>query len=146
MAAVSDRLSSVPGLLTRRPLSARPTATMAKGKRRKERLRALKLAARGDDVAMDGIRSVDSAPPLTGLTAFAPTFATESRATEDEATTTTTTTFSSDIVREKDADDSKGDRQAQEEALDRLSTPASRRQADRKKLRKCARSAAKDVY
>ena len=75
---------------------------MAKGKRRKERLRALKLAARGDDVAMDGTSGpVDSAPPLTGLTAFAPTFATESRATEDEATTTTTTTFSSDIVREK---------------------------------------------
>ena len=72
---------------------------MAKGKRRKERLRALKLAARGDDVAMDGTSGpVDSAPPLTGLTAFAPTFATESRATEDEATTTTTTTFSSDIV------------------------------------------------
>ena len=122
---------------------------MAKGKRRKERLRALKLAARGDDVAMDGTSGpVDSAPPLTGLTAFAPTFATESRATEDEATTTTTT-FSSDIVREKKTPTiRKAIAKRKKRALDRALSHAERRgvKADRKKLRKCARSAAKDVY
>ena len=123
---------------------------MAKGKRRKERLRALKLAARGDDVAMDGTSGpVDSAPPLTGLTAFAPTFATESRATEDEVTTTTTTTFSSDIVREKKTPTiRKAIAKRKKRALDRALSHAERRgvKADRKKLRKCARSAAKDVY
>ena len=123
---------------------------MAKGKRRKERLRALKLAARGDDVAMDGTSGpVDSAPPLTGLTAFALTFATESRATEDEATTTTTTTFSSDIVREKKTPTiRKAIAKRKKRALDRALSHAERRgvKADRKKLRKCARSAAKDVY
>ncbi len=123
---------------------------MAKGKRRKERLRALKLAARGDDVAMDGTSGpVDSPPPLTGLTAFAPTFATESRATEDEATTTTTTTFSSDIVREKKTPTiRKAIAKRKKRALDRALSHAERRgvKADRKKLRKCARSAAKDVY
>ena len=123
---------------------------MAQGKRRKERLRALKLAARGDDVAMDGTSGpVDSAPPLTGLTAFAPTFATESRATEDEATTTTTTTFSSDIVREKKTPTiRKAIAKRKKRALDRALSHAERRgvKADRKKLRKCARSAAKDVY
>ena len=123
---------------------------MAKGKRRKERLRALKLAARGDDVAMDGTSGpVDSAPPLTGLTAFAPMFATESRATEDEATTTTTTTFSSDIVREKKTPTiRKAIAKRKKRALDRALSHAERRgvKADRKKLRKCARSAAKDVY
>jgi len=123
---------------------------MAKGKRRKERLRALKLAARGDDVAMDGTSGpVDSAPPLTGLTAFAPTFATESRATEDEATTTTSTTFSSDIVREKKTPTiRKAIAKRKKRALDRALSHAERRgvKADRKKLRKCARSAAKDVY
>ena len=123
---------------------------MAKGKRRKERLRALKLAARGDDVAMDGTSGpVDSAPPLTGLTAFAPTFATECRATEDEATTTTTTTFSSDIVREKKTPTiRKAIAKRKKRALDRALSHAERRgvKADRKKLRKCARSAAKDVY
>ena len=123
---------------------------MAKGKRRKERLRALKLAARGDDVAMDGTSGpVDSAPPLTGLTAFAPTFATESRATEDEATTTTNTTFSSDIVREKKTPTiRKAIAKRKKRALDRALSHAERRgvKADRKKLRKCARSAAKDVY
>lgn len=123
---------------------------MAKGKRRKERLSALKLAARGDDVAMDGTSGpVDSAPPLTGLTAFAPTFATESRATEDEATTTTTTTFSSDIVREKKTPTiRKAIAKRKKRALDRALSHAERRgvKADRKKLRKCARSAAKDVY
>ena len=123
---------------------------MAKGKRRKERLRALKLATRGDDVAMDGTSGpVDSAPPLTGLTAFAPTFATESRATEDEATTTTTTTFSSDIVREKKTPTiRKAIAKRKKRALDRALSHAERRgvKADRKKLRKCARSAAKDVY
>ena len=123
---------------------------MAKGKRRKERLRALKLAARGDDVAMDGTSGpVDSAPPLTGLTAFAPTFATESRATEDEATTRTTTTFSSDIVREKKTPTiRKAIAKRKKRALDRALSHAERRgvKADRKKLRKCARSAAKDVY
>jgi len=121
---------------------------MAKGKRRKERLRALKLAARGDDVAMDGTSGpVDSAPPLTGLTTFAPTFATESRATEDEATTTTT--FSSDIVREKKTPTiRKAIAKRKKRALDRALSHAERRgvKADRKKLRKCARSAAKDVY
>ena len=123
---------------------------MAKGKRRKERLRALKLAARGDDVAMDGTSGpVDSAPPLTGLTAFAPPFATEARATEDEATTTTTTTFSSDIVREKKTPTiRKAIAKRKKRALDRALSHAERRgvKADRKKLRKCARSAAKDVY
>ena len=123
---------------------------MAKGKRRKERLHALKLAARGDDVAMDGTSGpVDSAPPLTGLTAFAPTFATESRATEDEVTTTTTTTFSSDIVREKKTPTiRKAIAKRKKRALDRALSHAERRgvKADRKKLRKCARSAAKDVY
>ena len=123
---------------------------MAKGKRRKERLRALKLAARGDDVARDGTSGpVDSAPPLTGLTAFAPTFATESRATEDEATTTTNTTFSSDIVREKKTPTiRKAIAKRKKRALDRALSHAERRgvKADRKKLRKCARSAAKDVY
>ena len=124
---------------------------MAKGKRRKERLRALKLAARGDDVAMDGTSGpMDSAPPRTGLTTFAPTFATESRATEDEATTTTTTTtFSSDIVREKKTPTiRKAIAKRKKRALDRALSHAERRgvKADRKKLRKCARSAAKDVY
>ena len=123
---------------------------MAKGKRRKERLRALKLAARGDDVAMDGTSGpVDSAPPLTGLTTFAPTFATESRATEYEATTTANTTFSSDIVREKKTPTiRKAIAKRKKRALDRALSHAERRgvKADRKKLRKCARSAAKDVY
>ncbi len=123
---------------------------MAKGKRRKERLRALKLAARGDDVAMDGTSGpVDSPPPPTGLAAFAPTFATESRATGDEATTTTNTTFSSDIVREKKTPTiRKAIAKRKKRALDRALSHAERRgvKADRKKLRKCARSAAKDVY
>ena len=114
---------------------------MAKGKRRKERLRALKLAARGDDVAMDGTSGpVDSAPPLTGLTTFAPTFATESRATEDEATTTTTTTtFSSDIVREKKTPTiRKAIAKRKKRALDaRCPTPnVPRRQGGQKKIEK----------
>ena len=71
------------------------------------------------------------------------------RATEDEATTTTNTTFSSDIVREKKTPTiRKAIANRKKRALDRALSHAERRgvKADRKNFRKCARSAAKDVY
>ena len=125
---------------------------MAKGKRRKERLRALKLAARGDDVAMDGGASgpMDAPPPPTAfaLTASGPT----APATDDAMTTQTTTqtTFSSDVIgREKKTPTiRKAIAKRKKRALDRALSHAERRgvKADRKKLRKCSRAAAKDVY
>jgi hypothetical protein len=126
---------------------------MAKGKRRKERLRALKLAARGDDVAMDGGTSgpMDSPPPPTAfaITASGPTPATDD-ATTTRTTTTQTTTFSSDVIgREKKTPTiRKAIAKRKKRALDRALSHAERRgvKADRKKLRKCSRAAAKDVY
>ena len=123
---------------------------MAKGKRRKERLRALKLAARGDDVAMDGGTSgpTESPPPPTAfaLTASGPTPATD----DATMTQTTQTMFSSDVIgREKKTPTiRKAIAKRKKRALDRALSHAERRgvKADRKKLRKCSRAAAKDVY
>ena len=122
---------------------------MAKGKRRKERIRALKLAARGADARMDGDAAATARGggdgTTTTTTARATTATTTATATTDGAGTTRAApgggrkrapTVRRAIAKRKSV------------ALDKALSHVERRgvKADRKRLKRGHRVAARDVY
>ena len=121
---------------------------MAKGKRRKERIRALKLAARGADARMDGDAAATArggGDATTTTTARATTATTTATATTDGAGTTRAApgggrkrapTVRRAIAKRKSV------------ALDKALSHVERRgvKADRKRLKRGHRVAARDVY
>ena len=123
---------------------------MAKGKRRKERIRAMKLAARGADVRMDGDAGTTARGGGGGTTATTTTTTT----TTDVATTTTTaddattTARSAPVGRKRAPTVRRAIAKRKRAALDKALSHVERRgvKADRKKLKRGHRVAARDVY
>ena len=121
---------------------------MAKGKRRKERIRAMKLAVRGADVRMDG----DAGTTARGGGGTATT--TTTTTTTDVATTTTTadvattTARSAPVGRKRAPTVRRAIAKRKRAALDKALSHVERRgvKADRKKLKRGHRVAARDVY
>jgi hypothetical protein len=122
---------------------------MAKGKRRKERIRAMKLAVRGADVRMDG----DAGPTARGG-GGGTTATTTTTTTTDVATTTTTaddattTARSAPVGRKRAPTVRRAIAKRKRAALDKALSHVERRgvKADRKKLKRGHRVAARDVY
>ena len=123
---------------------------MAKGKRRKERIRAMKLAVRGADVRMDGDAGTTARGGGCGTTATTTTTTT----TTDVATTTTTaddattTARSAPVGRKRAPTVRRAIAKRKRAALDKALSHVERRgvKADRKKLKRGHRVAARDVY
>ena len=124
---------------------------MAKGKRRKERIRAMKLAVRGADVRMDGDAGTTARGGGGGTTATTTTTTT----TTDVATTTTTTADdatttarSAPVGRKRAPTVRRAIAKRKRAALDKALSHVERRgvKADRKKLKRGHRVAARDVY
>jgi hypothetical protein len=123
---------------------------MAKGKRRKERIRAMKLAVRGADVRMDGDAGTTARGGGGGTTATTTTTTT----TTDVATTTTTadvattTARSAPVGRKRAPTVRRAIAKRKRAALDKALSHVERRgvKADRKKLKRGHRVAARDVY
>ena len=123
---------------------------MAKGKRRKERIRAMKLAVRGADVRMDG----DAGTTARGGGGGTTTTTTTTAATTDVATTTTTaddattTARSAPVGRKRAPTVRRAIAKRKRAALDKALSHVERRgvKADRKKLKRGHRVAARDVY
>jgi hypothetical protein len=124
---------------------------MAKGKRRKERIRAMKLAVRGADVRMDGDAGTTARGGGGGTTA---TTTTTTTTTTDVATTTTTaddattTARSAPVGRKRAPTVRRAIAKRKRAALDKALSHVERRgvKADRKKLKRGHRVAARDVY
>jgi DNA polymerase I-like protein with 3'-5' exonuclease and polymerase domains len=123
---------------------------MAKGKRRKERIRAMKLAVRGADVRMDGDAGTTARGGGGGTTAT-----TTTTTTTDVATTTTTTADdatttarSAPVGRKRAPTVRRAIAKRKRAALDKALSHVERRgvKADRKKLKRGHRVAARDVY
>ena len=122
---------------------------MAKGKRRKERIRAMKLAVRGADVRMDGDAGTTARGGGGGTTAT-----TTTTTTTDVATTTTmaddatTTARSAPVGRKRAPTVRRAIAKRKRAALDKALSHVERRgvKADRKKLKRGHRVAARDVY
>jgi hypothetical protein len=120
---------------------------MAKGKRRKERIRAMKLAVRGADVRMDGDAGTTARGGGGGTT-------TTTTTTTDVATTTTTaddattTARSAPVGRKRAPTVRRAIAKRKRAALDKALSHVERRgvKADRKKLKRGHRVAARDVY
>jgi hypothetical protein len=123
---------------------------MAKGKRRKERIRAMKLAVRGADVRMDGDAGTTARGGGGGTTATTTTTTT----TTGVATTTTTaddattTARSAPVGRKRAPTVRRAIAKRKRAALDKALSHVERRgvKADRKKLKRGHRVAARDVY
>ena len=123
---------------------------MAKGKRRKERIRAMKLAVRGADVRMDG----DAGTTARGGGGGTATTTTTTTTTTDVATTTTTadvattTARSAPVGRKRAPTVRRAIAKRKRAALDKALSHVERRgvKADRKKLKRGHRVAARDVY
>jgi hypothetical protein len=122
---------------------------MAKGKRRKERIRAMKLAVRGADVRMDGDAGTTARGGGGGTTTT-----TTTTTTTDVATTTTTaddsttTARSAPVGRKRAPTVRRAIAKRKRAALDKALSHVERRgvKADRKKLKRGHRVAARDVY
>ena len=122
---------------------------MAKGKRRKERIRAMKLAVRCADVRMDGDAGTTARGGGGGTTAT-----TTTTTTTDVATTTTTaddattTARSAPVGRKRAPTVRRAIAKRKRAALDKALSHVERRgvKADRKKLKRGHRVAARDVY
>ena len=123
---------------------------MAKGKRRKERIRAMKLAVRGADVRMDG----DAGTTARGGGGGTATTTTTTTTTTGVATTTTTaddattTARSAPVGRKRAPTVRRAIAKRKRAALDKALSHVERRgvKADRKKLKRGHRVAARDVY
>ena len=123
---------------------------MAKGKRRKERIRAMKLAVRGADVRMDG----DAGTTARGGGGETTATTTTTTTTTDVATTTTTaddattTARSAPVGRKRAPTVRRAIAKRKRAALDKALSHVERRgvKADRKKLKRGHRVAARDVY
>ena len=122
---------------------------MAKGKRRKERIRAMKLAARGADVRMDG----DAGTTARGGGGGTATTTTTTTTTDVATTTTTaddatTTARSAPVGRKRAPTVRRAIAKRKRAALDKALSHVERRgvKADRKKLKRGHRVAARDVY
>jgi hypothetical protein len=123
---------------------------MAKGKRRKERIRAMKLAVRGADVRMDGDAGTTARGGGGGTT---PTTTTTTTTTDVATTTTTaddatTTARSAPVGRKRAPTVRRAIAKRKRAALDKALSHVERRgvKADRKKLKRGHRVAARDVY
>ena len=122
---------------------------MAKGKRRKERIRAMKLAVRGADVRMDGDAGTTARGGGGGTTATTTTTTTTGVATTTTTTDDATTTARSAPVGRKRAPTvRRAIAKRKRAALDKALSHVERRgvKADRKKLKRGHRVAARDVY
>jgi hypothetical protein len=137
---------------------------MAKGKRRKERIRAMKLAVRGADVRMDGDAGTTARGGGGGTATTTTTTTTTDDATTttaaDDATTTgvatttttaddaTTTARSAPVGRKRAPTVRRAIAKRKRAALDKALSHVERRgvKADRKKLKRGHRVAARDVY
>jgi hypothetical protein len=122
---------------------------MAKGKRRKERIRAMKLAVRGADVRMDG----DAGTTARGGGGGTATTTTTTTTTGVATTTTTaddatTTARSAPVGRKRAPTVRRAIAKRKRAALDKALSHVERRgvKADRKKLKRGHRVAARDVY
>jgi hypothetical protein len=122
---------------------------MAKGKRRKERIRAMKLAVRGADVRMDG----DAGTTARGGGGGTATTTTTTTTTDVATTTTTaddatTTARSAPVGRKRAPTVRRAIAKRKRAALDKALSHVERRgvKADRKKLKRGHRVAARDVY
>ena len=111
---------------------------MAKGTRRKERIRAMKLAVRGADVRMDGDAGTTARGGGGGTT-------TTTTTTADDATTTAR---SAPVGRKRAPTVRRAIAKRKRAALDKALSHVERRgvKADRKKLKRGHRVAARDVY
>jgi DNA polymerase I-like protein with 3'-5' exonuclease and polymerase domains len=123
---------------------------MAKGKRRKERIRAMKLAVRGADVRMDGdagttARGGGGGTTTTTTTTTTTDVATTTTTTADDATTTAR---SAPVGRKRAPTVRRAIAKRKRAALDKALSHVERRgvKADRKKLKRGHRVAARDVY
>ena len=123
---------------------------MAKGKRRKERIRAMKLAVRGADVRMDGdagttARGGGGGTATTTTTTTTTDVATTTTTTADDATTTAR---SAPVGRKRAPTVRRAIAKRKRAALDKALSHVERRgvKADRKKLKRGHRVAARDVY
>ena len=122
---------------------------MAKGKRRKERIRAMKLAARGADVRMDGDAGTTARGGGGGTTATTTTTTTTGVATTTTtADDATTTARSAPVGRKRAPTVRRAIAKRKRAALDKALSHVERRgvKADRKKLKRGHRVAARDVY
>jgi len=122
---------------------------MAKGKRRKERIRAMKLAVRGADVRMDG----DAGTTARGGGGGTATTTTTTTTTGVATTTTTaddatTTARSAPVGRKRAPTVRRAIAKRKRAALDKALSHVERRgvKADRKRLKRGHRVAARDVY
>ena len=121
---------------------------MAKGKRRKERIRAMKLAARGADVRMDGDAGTTARGGGGGTTATTTTTTTDVATTTTTADDATTTARSAPVGRKRAPTVRRAIAKRKRAALDKALSHVERRgvKADRKKLKRGHRVAARDVY
>jgi hypothetical protein len=122
---------------------------MAKGKRRKERIRAMKLAVRGADVRMDGDAGTTARGGGGGTTATTTTTTTTGVATTTTtADDATTTARSAPVGRKRAPTVRRAIAKRKRAALDKALSHVERRgvKADRKKLKRGHRVAARDVY
>ena len=119
---------------------------MAKGKRRKERIRAMKLAVRGADVRMDGDAGTTARGGGGGTTATTTT--TDVATTTTTADDATTTARSAPVGRKRAPTVRRAIAKRKRAALDKALSHVERRgvKADRKKLKRGHRVAARDVY
>ena len=124
---------------------------MAKGKRRKERIRAMKLAVRGADVRMDGDAGTTArggGGETTATTTTTTTTATDVATTTTTADDATTTARSAPVGRKRAPTVRRAIAKRKRAALDKALSHVERRgvKADRKKLKRGHRVAARDVY
>mgnify|MGYP003321231415 CR=1 FL=1 len=121
---------------------------MAKGKRRKERIRAMKLAVRGADVRMDGDAGTTARGGGGGTTATTTTTTTDDATTTTTADDATTTARSAPVGRKRAPTVRRAIAKRKRAALDKALSHVERRgvKADRKKLKRGHRVAARDVY
>jgi len=121
---------------------------MAKGKRRKERIRAMKLAVRGADVRMDGDAGTTARGGGGGTTATTTTTTTDVATTTTTADDATTTARSAPVGRKRAPTVRRAIAKRKRAALDKALSHVERRgvKADRKKLKRGHRVAARDVY
>ena len=121
---------------------------MAKGKRRKERIRAMKLAVRGADVRMDGDAGTTARGGGGGTTATTTTTTTGVATTTTTTDDATTTARSAPVGRKRAPTVRRAIAKRKRAALDKALSHVERRgvKADRKKLKRGHRVAARDVY
>ena len=121
---------------------------MAKGKRRKERIRAMKLAVRGADVRMDGDAGTTARGGGGGTATTTTTTTTDVATTTTTADDATTTARSATVGRKRAPTVRRAIAKRKRAALDKALSHVERRgvKADRKKLKRGHRVAARDVY